>query len=81
MKDFGQKARLVAGFHMTKAPSTIIYATIVSRATVRIALMIAILNDLEVKLGNILSGYNRQQSQRRCGPLVVQRSVLMPERL
>ena len=42
---------------MTKAPATIMYASIVSRETVRIALMIATLNDLEVKLGNILNAY------------------------
>ena len=42
---------------MTKALATITYASIVSRETVRIAMMIATLNDLEVKLGNILNAY------------------------
>ena len=42
---------------MTKAPATIMYASLVSRETVRIALMIAALNDLEVKLGNILNAH------------------------
>ena len=50
MEDFRCKTRLVAGGHMTEAPATIIYASIKSRKTVRIALMIAALNDLEVKL-------------------------------
>ena len=45
---FRCKARLVAGGYITEAPATIMYAGIVSRKTVRIALMIAILNDLEV---------------------------------
>ena len=40
-----------------KAPTTIMYASIVSREPVRIALMIAALNNLEVKLGNILNAY------------------------
>ena len=40
---------------MTKAPATITYASIVSRETVRIALMIVALNDLEVKLGDMLN--------------------------
>ena len=40
---------------MTMALATITYASVVSRETVRIALMIAILNDLEVKSGNILN--------------------------
>ena len=42
---------------MAKAPATITYANIMSRETVRIALMIATLNDLEVKSGNILNAY------------------------
>ena len=42
---------------MTKAPATITYASIVSRETVRIALMIATHNDLEIKLGDILNAY------------------------
>ena len=42
---------------MTEALAAIIYANIVSRKVVRIALMIATLNDLEVKLGNILNAY------------------------
>ena len=38
-----------------KALASIMYASVVSIETVRIALMIATLNDLEVKLGNILN--------------------------
>ena len=48
---FRQKARFVAGGYMTHALATIMYPSIVSRWIVRIALMIATLNDLEVKLG------------------------------
>ena len=50
MEGFRQKARLVAGDHMTEAPATIRYDGIVFRETFRTALMIAALNDLEVKL-------------------------------
>ena len=57
MEDFRQKTRLVAGGHMTKEPATIMYASVVSRETVRIALTIAALNDLEVTSGNILNAY------------------------
>ena len=57
MEDFRQVARLVAGGHMTEGLATIAYASIVPRETVRITLMIAILNDLEVKLHNILNVY------------------------
>ena len=57
MEDFRHKARLVTRGHMTEAPATITYVSIVSRETVRISLMIAALNDLEVKLGNTLNAY------------------------
>ena len=57
MEDFKQKARLLAGGHMPKAPSIFMYASIVSRETVRIALMISAIDDVEVKLGNILNAY------------------------
>ena len=42
---------------MTKAPATIIYASVESREMVRIALMPATHNDLEAKLGNTLNVY------------------------
>ncbi len=57
MEDFKRKARLVAGGHRTEAPATITYASIVSRETVRIALMLAALNDLQVKAGDVLNAY------------------------
>jgi hypothetical protein len=57
MEDFKRKARLVASGHKTKAPATITYASVVSRETVRIALMLAALNDLQVKVGDILNAY------------------------
>jgi hypothetical protein len=57
MEDFRRKARLVAGGHMTKAPATITYASVVSRETVLIALSMAALNDLNVKVGDVLNTY------------------------
>ena len=53
IKDFRRKARLVAGGHMTDAPKCMAYSSIVSRDTVRLALMIAALNDLDVKDGDL----------------------------
>ena len=41
---------------MTKAPTTIMYANVVSRVTISISLMNAPLNDLEIKLDHILNG-------------------------
>ncbi len=57
MEDFRCKARLVSGGHMTKAPATITYASVVSRETMLIALLMAALNDLNVKVGDVLNAY------------------------
>ncbi len=57
MEDFKRKARLVAGGHKTEAPATITYASVVSRETVHIALILAALNDLQVKAGDVLNAY------------------------
>ncbi len=46
MEDFRCKARLVTGEHMTKAP-----------ATITIALIMAALNDLNVKVGDVFNAY------------------------
>ncbi len=42
---------------MTKATATITYASVVSREIVRLALTFASLNDLKVKVGNVLNAY------------------------
>jgi hypothetical protein len=47
----------VAGGHLTQAPATITYASVVSRETMRLALTFASLNDLEVKVGDALNAY------------------------
>ncbi len=47
----------MAGGHWTQAPATITYASVVSRETVRLALTFASLNDLKVKVGNVLNAY------------------------
>ena len=55
MEDFRCKVRLVAGEHMMDGQATVLHSSIVPREIARIALMIAALNDLEVKSGNILN--------------------------
>ena len=42
---------------MTSAPMIMTYASVVSRETIRIALTITTLNDLEVKVADILNAY------------------------
>jgi hypothetical protein len=48
MENFRRKARFVAGGHMTSPPAAATYASVVSRESVRIALTIAALNNLDV---------------------------------
>ena len=50
IEDFRHNARLVAGGHTTKSTATITYANAVFKKTVRLAPMIATLNNLEVKM-------------------------------
>ncbi len=57
MEDFCHKACLVAGGHRTEAPATITYTSVVSCETVCITLLLAALNDLEVKVGDVLNTY------------------------
>ena len=72
MEDFRRKAWLVAGGHMTETPATLTYASVVSRESVRIALTLAALNDLEVKTGDIENAYLTAPVSEKiwttCGP-------------
>ena len=56
-ENFRRKARNVAGGHVTDPPSSITYSSVVSRESVRIALLIAALNDLEVLSADIQNVY------------------------
>jgi hypothetical protein len=57
MENFQRKAWFVAGGHTTEMPDSITYASVVSRESVRIALTLAALNDLEVKTTDIENAY------------------------
>ena len=58
METLRRKCRLVAGGHMTEAPCTsVTYSSVVSRESVRIALTLAALNDLEIKAADIQNAY------------------------
>lgn len=56
-ENFRRKARYVAGGHVTDPPATTTYSSVVSRESVRIALLIAALNDLEVLSADIQNAY------------------------
>jgi hypothetical protein len=57
MEDFRRKARCVAGGHTPDTPHAMTYASVVSRESVRIALTLAALNDLDVKMADIENAY------------------------
>jgi hypothetical protein len=57
MEDFRLKARFVAGGHTTDTPHAMTYASVVSKKYVRIALTLAALNDLDVKMADIENAY------------------------
>jgi hypothetical protein len=55
--DFTQKARFVAGGHMTNPPTSITYSSVVSRDSVRIAFLLAALNDVDLLATDIGNAY------------------------
>ena len=71
-ENFRRKARMVAGGHKTITPSSVIYSSVVSRNSVRIMLMIASLNDLDIQAANIENAYLtapcRKKIWTRAGP-------------
>jgi Reverse transcriptase (RNA-dependent DNA polymerase) len=70
--DFTRKARFVAGGHATEPPSTVTYASVVSRESLRIAFLIAALNDLDIMLADIQGAYLNAPCAEKvytvCGP-------------
>ena len=57
MEYFRRKARLVVGVHVMEPPATIPYVIVVLRDKVRIAMILAALNDLPVKVADIQNTY------------------------
>jgi Reverse transcriptase (RNA-dependent DNA polymerase) len=55
--DFTRKARFVAGGHTTEAPSSLTYSSVVSRDSVRIAFLVAALNDLDIMSCDLENAY------------------------
>ena len=69
--DLTRKARFVAGGHMTAPPSSMTYASVVSRESVRIAFLLAALNNCEILAGDIgnayLNAYTSEKIYYRAG--------------
>jgi hypothetical protein len=57
MEDFLRKARFVAGVHTIDTPHAMAYASVVSRESVKVALNLDALNDLDVKMADIENSY------------------------
>ena len=51
------KARLVAGGHMTNTPTKLTYSSVLSRDSIRICFLIAILNDLDIQMTDVGNTY------------------------
>jgi hypothetical protein len=55
--DFTHKARFVAGGHKAEAPKSITYSGVVSRDSIRIAFLLAALNEVDILAANIGNAY------------------------
>ena len=64
--DLTRKARLVAGGHKhVDVPAHMVYSSVASRDSVRVCLMLAALNDLEVKTADIGNAYLNAQCREK----------------
>ena len=71
-ENFRRKARFVADGHLVETPASVTYSTVVSRDSVRILLLAAALNGLEVKGADVqnafLSAKNLEKHWLKAGP-------------
>ena len=63
---FRRKAQFVADGHKTSAPASMTYSTVVSRDLVRILLMIAALNDLDLQAADIQNAFLTAPNLEKC---------------
>ena len=70
--DFTRKARFVAAGCFTEPPASITYASVVSRESVRIAFLLASLNDLDILSADVVGAYLNAPCREKvftvCGP-------------
>jgi hypothetical protein len=55
--DFTRKARFVAGGHTTEAPTLLTYSSVMSWDSIRIAFLIAALNDIDIMSCDLENAY------------------------
>jgi hypothetical protein len=64
--DFTRKARYVAGGHWTDPPKVLTYSSVVSHESVRIAMLVAGLNDLDIQMADIGKAYLNAPTTKKC---------------
>jgi hypothetical protein len=87
--DLTRKAWLVAGGHQTDVPKESVYSNVVSRDSVRIAMTIASLNNLNVLAADVQNAYLNTPTKEKCntiagpefGPKIEVRPVLISRAL
>ena len=65
-ENFRRKARFVADGHLTAPPTAMTYSTVVSRDSVRILLMIAALNGLDLQAADIQNAFLTAPNLEKC---------------
>jgi hypothetical protein len=66
--DHTRKARFVAGRHWTDPPSQTTFSTVISRDSVRIAFLVAALNDIEILYADIGNAPTKERVHMTAGP-------------
>ena len=65
-ENFRRKSRLVADGHRTKTPKSVTYSSVVSRDSVRICLLLAALNELDIQAADIENAYLTAPCREKC---------------
>ena len=63
--DLTRKARYVAGGHLTDPPTSLTYASVVSRDSVRLGFLIAALNGLDILAGDVQNAYLNAETKEK----------------
>ena len=63
--DLTRKARYVGGGHLTQVSPSLSYSNVVSRESVRIMFLVAALNDLDIKMFDIVNAYLNSETRER----------------
>ena len=64
-KNFRQRVRCFGNGHKIDTPSSITYSSVVARDSVRICLLIAALNELDIKCADIMNAYLTAPNKER----------------